>query len=284
MIGILLAPYIASQGAQQCYRPRQHRHTSHAPTKNGTKHYKASFSEENDILDILRLFHDDGMKLKAIADLKGRNIVTIHDIIYRKHRKHVAPGLYPAPTTDGRSHRKFKHGLSDEQVTHLCLQHHAEGINFHRLSQAYGIDWLMAERIYNRWLREQGFPDPKPPVAITPISKQWATSNRQRAKKFGITISDFTEPQWHVIEHAYGYRCVYCLPECAACISTSHELVPDHIISFPLGGPNTAANVVPACRFCNSKKSNGPPPYPMDSILAQHPFRATVPALPLQEA
>ncbi|HEY5868958.1 MAG TPA: HNH endonuclease [Candidatus Tectomicrobia bacterium] len=212
------------------------------------------------------------MKFKAIAERKGRSIVTIHDIIYRKTWQHVASGLYPAPVTDGRSHRKFKHGLSDEDVETLCQLHHAQGINFYQLSQRYAIDWLMAERIYHRWLRDNGLHDPKPPASMKPRTKRWTSSNNQRAKKFGITTRDFTEPQWHILQWVYGYRCVYCPPDCPACATTSHELTPDHIIPFSMGGEDTATNVVPACRACNSKKTGRLPLVPMDAILARHPF------------
>ena len=244
--------------------------------KKGTDHYLSSFTEA-DVLDVLRMFHEDGLKPKDIANRKGRSIVTIHDIIHRKTWKFVAPGLYPAPTTDGRSHRRFKHTLSEAMITKLCLQRQTDGATFHSLGKAYGIDHMMAERIYNRWLRNQGHTDPKPPAPLKPRVKKWTTSNKQRAKKYGVP-SDFTEPQWHVIQWAYGYRCVYCPDDCISCATTSHELTPDHIIPFSLGGPDTASNVVPACRLCNSLKNDGLPTIPIDAILAKHPFRPTSPA------
>lgn len=52
--------------------------------------------------------------------------------------------------------------------------------------------------------------------------------------------------EWDAIKRAHGYKCVYC--------GRQVTLTMDHIIPVIKGGLHVAANIVPACRSCNSAK------------------------------
>lgn len=91
--------------------------------------------------------------------------------------------------------------------------------------------------------------------------KEWAKD--RRAKKKGAIISDFTAAQWKAIQEAFDYRCAYCDKRHTG----KGELTQDHIVPLSKGGAHTAANIVPACGPCNSKKHTGPPLKPIQPPL-----------------
>jgi len=72
-----------------------------------------------------------------------------------------------------------------------------------------------------------------------------AVNRRQRI--FDKTKNDLTFEQWESIKKAFDYRCAYCGEK-------FDKLEKDHIIPISKGGQHIADNIVPACRFCNSKK------------------------------
>jgi 5-methylcytosine-specific restriction endonuclease McrA len=94
-----------------------------------------------------------------------------------------------------------------------------------------------------------------------------ARQRRYRAAKRNAPVNDFTNDQWLTVQAAYGFRCVYCPPDCAACQTRSHDLTQDHITPLSQGGSHTLANIVPACRSCNCRKKNRPPPVPVQPLL-----------------
>lgn len=49
----------------------------------------------------------------------------------------------------------------------------------------------------------------------------------------------------------YGLRCYYCFRE-----KEVYEITLDHVIPKSKGGLFTLENLVPACRYCNTKKAN----------------------------
>jgi 5-methylcytosine-specific restriction endonuclease McrA len=73
-------------------------------------------------------------------------------------------------------------------------------------------------------------------------------AERRRVRLLG-GVSDLTEAQWQLIKKAYKFRCAYC--------GKKKPLTQDHIIPVSRGGQDTASNIVPACRSCNSKKNAG---------------------------
>ena len=71
---------------------------------------------------------------------------------------------------------------------------------------------------------------------------------RRRALKMGAP-SDLTVKQWRAKLAAYGNHCAYCGV-------WSKALTQDHIRPLSKGGHHTASNIVPACKSCNSRKSD----------------------------
>ena len=91
-------------------------------------------------------------------------------------------------------------------------------------------------------------------------SRTWCAANPERrcgyerlrrARKLGA-IGSITSDQWASIKAAYAWRCAYCGKMPAS-------LTQDHVIPLSLGGSHTPANIVPACRACNSSKGARPP-------------------------
>lgn len=84
---------------------------------------------------------------------------------------------------------------------------------------------------------------------------QWA---RSKAARRNCKVRDLSAAQWRAILEYFDNRCAYCLgPLSIASI--------DHIDPVTRGGDHTAANVVPACASCNSKKNDRP-----IFMMAQH--------------
>ena len=71
---------------------------------------------------------------------------------------------------------------------------------------------------------------------------------KARAQKRGAP-SDLTVKQWRAKLAAYGNHCAYCGV-------WSKALTQDHIRPLSKGGHHTVSNIVPACRSCNSRKSD----------------------------
>lgn len=90
-------------------------------------------------------------------------------------------------------------------------------------------------------------------------ARAWYANNRQRAiaacqirkarrqERLVRVPSTLTKQQWEDIKAAYDYRCAYCWQR-------PQRLAREHQTPISRGGANTAANVVPACQSCNSRK------------------------------
>jgi 5-methylcytosine-specific restriction endonuclease McrA len=77
---------------------------------------------------------------------------------------------------------------------------------------------------------------------------------RKRAKRRSNSgIRDLTPAQWKDIKAAYKFCCAYCGQK-------RERLTMDHVVPLVKGGAHTAANIVPACARCNSKKKEFDPP------------------------
>lgn len=73
-------------------------------------------------------------------------------------------------------------------------------------------------------------------------------NNSKRAVKLGLP-DELTFFDWVRIVAEYEHKCAYCgAGECLLDI--------DHVDPMGKGGPNTIANVAPACRICNAQKNN----------------------------
>lgn len=67
-------------------------------------------------------------------------------------------------------------------------------------------------------------------------------------KKRHDDVQDLTEEQWEISLAYFDHRCAYC--------GKAAELTKDHLDPLKNGGKLTFANVVPACKSCNSSKKD----------------------------
>ena len=107
--------------------------------------------------------------------------------------------------------------------------------------------WHQAYRLANR---ERRAATRRAEYAANP-ERQLGYIRQRRARKLGA-IGSITSDQWVGIKAAYAWRCAYCGKMPAS-------LTQDHVIPLSLGGSHTPANIVPACRACNSSKGARPP-------------------------
>lgn len=70
---------------------------------------------------------------------------------------------------------------------------------------------------------------------------------RRRALMMGATVNDLMHTQWLEILKYFDHRCAYC----NAVLTRPTK---DHLVALACGGNHTAANIVPACQTCNSRK------------------------------
>ena len=83
----------------------------------------------------------------------------------------------------------------------------------------------------------------------------------RRARKHNAPVNDFTAAQWREVQEIFDHRCAYCGRRAKG------HLTQDHIEPLSKGGSHTLANIVPACRSCNSRKHTGPPLVPVQPLL-----------------
>jgi 5-methylcytosine-specific restriction endonuclease McrA len=90
--------------------------------------------------------------------------------------------------------------------------------------------------------------------------KKAAYAEQYRANKANAPVNDLTPAQWREIKTLFKNRCAYCGAK-------PKRLTMDHITPLSKGGSHTAANIVPACKKCNSEKHAGPPLSPVQPVL-----------------
>lgn len=78
-------------------------------------------------------------------------------------------------------------------------------------------------------------------------SKRAEINARRSALLARSVVNDFTDQQWQELLETFNKHCAYCL-------EPSDDLTREHLIPITRGGNNTASNIVPACRSCNSRK------------------------------
>jgi 5-methylcytosine-specific restriction endonuclease McrA len=71
---------------------------------------------------------------------------------------------------------------------------------------------------------------------------------RRRKRRMDRVEHDLSDEQWAALTAAWG-GCAYC--------GASELLQRDCVLPLSRGGRYTLANVVPACRSCNTSKCNG---------------------------
>lgn len=85
------------------------------------------------------------------------------------------------------------------------------------------------------------------------------TARQKRRATLAEVANTLTTVEWEEIKLRFGYRCAYC--------KEKRKLTRDHITPISAKGPNTVANMAPACRSCNSKKHKGKPLVPVQPLL-----------------
>lgn len=82
--------------------------------------------------------------------------------------------------------------------------------------------------------------------------KNWVVGRRNGHKRRSTLRSNDAAPfdivEWRHVQNMFGGRCAYC--------GRSGPLDQDHVIPLSRGGRHAIANIVPACRSCNSSKGN----------------------------
>ncbi len=87
-----------------------------------------------------------------------------------------------------------------------------------------------------------------------------AIGQRRRARVANAPINDFTRHEWQALKAHYKDRCAYCGRKMT-------RLTMDHITPLSKGGSHTLANIVPACKSCNSRKRERAPLVPVQPLL-----------------
>lgn len=72
----------------------------------------------------------------------------------------------------------------------------------------------------------------------------------RRLAIFNTVAPLLTKEEWEWIKQRYYQRCAYC--------RQIKPLTKDHILPLSKGGQHTKANIIPACKSCNSRKGNRP--------------------------
>ncbi len=103
----------------------------------------------------------------------------------------------------------------------------------------------------------------------TPHCKELMSVRRHTRRARERAGGTHTAREWELVKIQYGYRCAYCgiKPLC---------LTKDHVTPLAKNGTNDIANIVPACRHCNSVKHTNEvkplilPLWPLEYPLEAH--------------
>lgn len=82
----------------------------------------------------------------------------------------------------------------------------------------------------------------------TATCKAKAKHMRRRGREHAGAYGQWTWTEFIHIARRFDYRCAYCGEK------PDGQLDPDHVVPLSKGGPNTTANLLPACHACNSNK------------------------------
>lgn len=81
------------------------------------------------------------------------------------------------------------------------------------------------------------------------IYEEYRTINSQIRRAIINNLEcDFTKQQWDECRKYFDYKCAYC--------GCKVKLAQEHFIPVKKGGNYTKSNILPACKSCNSSKSD----------------------------
>lgn len=96
----------------------------------------------------------------------------------------------------------------------------------------------------------------KNPEVNLKSSRKWRASNPEKAyivalnnrvrRNYLMASGRVSKAEWDEIKSRYSNRCAYC--------RLARKLAMDHDMPLSRGGAHSAANILPACKSCNSKK------------------------------
>jgi 5-methylcytosine-specific restriction endonuclease McrA len=90
------------------------------------------------------------------------------------------------------------------------------------------------------------------------------TGSRARKARIRGMVKNYTADDWKRCVEAWGGKCAYC--------GSNGRLQQEHFYSVLEGGTYTPDNIIPACKKCNSAKSNKDP---LEWLLTQKNGLAT---------
>jgi len=86
---------------------------------------------------------------------------------------------------------------------------------------------------------------------------RWQVASHRRDQRSSTIPGSFTTSQWFVLLKSHGYKCAYCQALRKDERAKGFDLEVEHII--PVTDPNcfnSEFNIIPACKRCNSSKSD----------------------------
>jgi 5-methylcytosine-specific restriction endonuclease McrA len=83
---------------------------------------------------------------------------------------------------------------------------------------------------------------------LTHCAECWSRRQAARLRRGIDAPHAYTPTQWRRLVNRHAGRCAYC--------GIKGPLSADHVIPISRGGRGTIGNILPACRPCNSSKSN----------------------------
>lgn len=87
--------------------------------------------------------------------------------------------------------------------------------------------------------------------------KLWQCKSHKRDARVRSLPGSFSLSSWYILLKSHGYSCAYCGKYRKDARKEGHDLEIDHI--YPIGHPwsaNCERNIVPACKSCNTSKSD----------------------------
>jgi 5-methylcytosine-specific restriction endonuclease McrA len=94
-------------------------------------------------------------------------------------------------------------------------------------------------------------------AAVEEMKAKWKNSRHARRAKEKLSGGHISNAEWRECMKTWGYKCAYCGAHRSAVRDPSRrmDLEMDHVV--PLGpGLHIISNVVPACKTCNTSKSD----------------------------
>ena len=177
----------------------------------------------------------------------------------RKRRKadyHANPDKYRAEAKVYHDKRREKDPASLKEYHSAYYLAHKDALNAARKA----LYWSDPEkerayrRAYNETHREQIRAGVRDWFRRHPHVTRLAANKRRAA--WAKVEDTLTPEQLEETLEYFNYRCGYCLIDLRTLPKFFRTF--DHLVAIKLGGSNTQDNVIPCCKYCNSRKKDRP--------------------------